>query len=179
VRALHELARLGDPAEAAPRLAALDVDGGLAPAAARHAAALVARDGAALLDAAERLAELDALLVAAEAAHASAVAHREAGRPASARAAAARAALWLASCEGARTPALLGAPEAAGLTPRESEIALLAAGGESSRAIAGRLVISVRTVDNHLASVYRKLGVSSRGDLSDALARLTAHSAAK
>ena len=192
VRALHELARLGDPAEAAPRLAALAgraaslparpqssrpgappparaVDGRFAPLAADHAAALVTGDGAALLDAAERLAAVDALLAAAEAAHAAAAAHREAGRQASARGAAARASLWLASCEGARTPALLGAPDAAGLTRREREIALLAAGGASSREIAERLVLSVRTVDNHLASAYRKLGVARRQDLPAAL----------
>jgi DNA-binding CsgD family transcriptional regulator len=64
---------------------------------------------------------------------------------------------------------MLAAPEAAGLTPREHEIALLAAGGASSREIAGRLVLSVRTVDNHLQNAYRKLGVTRRQDLSGAL----------
>jgi DNA-binding CsgD family transcriptional regulator len=54
---------------------------------------------------------------------------------------------------------------AVGLTPREREIALLAAAGESSREIADRLVISVRTVDNHLQNAYRKLGVTRRQDL--------------
>jgi DNA-binding CsgD family transcriptional regulator len=206
VRALHELARLGDPAAAAPRLAALAgtrtsevlvpaaedagvasaegarivgadgarVDGAFAGIAADHAAALVARDGAALLDAAERFADLDALLLAAEAAHAADAAHREGGREASARAAAARAALWLGGCEGAQPPTMLGAPDAAGLTRREREIALLAARGASSREIADRLVISVRTVDNHLASAYRKLGVSRREDLDAALSRPSA-----
>jgi len=64
---------------------------------------------------------------------------------------------------------MLGTPEAADLTPREREIALLAAAGSSSRQIAGRLVISVRTVDNHLQSAYRKLGVSRREDLARVL----------
>jgi DNA-binding CsgD family transcriptional regulator len=165
VRALHELCRLGEPA--APeleRLAAV-VDGSFAATAAAHAAALVAGDGAALLDVAERFAAGEALLVAAEAADAAALAHREAGRAASARAAAARAALWLTQCERARPPTLLATAEAADLTPREREIALLAAGGASSREIAGRLVISVRTVDNHLQNAYRKLGVASRREL--------------
>jgi DNA-binding CsgD family transcriptional regulator len=49
--------------------------------------------------------------------------------------------------------------------PREREIALLAAAGASSRDIADRLVISVRTVDNHLQNAYRKLGVTRRQDL--------------
>ena len=30
--------------------------------------------------------------------------------------------------------------------------------------------MSTRTVDNHLRSAYRKLGISSRGDLAGALA---------
>jgi DNA-binding CsgD family transcriptional regulator len=60
---------------------------------------------------------------------------------------------------------MLAAPETAELTPREREIALLAAAGASSRQIAGRLVISVRTVDNHLRNAYRKLGVTRRQDL--------------
>ena len=64
-----------------------------------------------------------------------------------------------------------GAAQETELTPREREIALLAAGGASSRQIAGRLVISVRTVDNHLQSAYRKLGVARRQDLPRALGR--------
>jgi DNA-binding CsgD family transcriptional regulator len=171
VRALHDLCRLGDPAAAAPPLARLagSVDGPYAGVAAAHAAALVAGDGAALLAAAERLAELDALLVAAEAALAAAAAHREAGLPSSARVAEARAAGWLESCEDARPPTLPGPRRAAGLTAREREVALLAAGGTSSREIADRLVLSVRTVDNHLQNAYRKLGVTSRQELPSAL----------
>jgi DNA-binding CsgD family transcriptional regulator len=167
VRALHELCRLGDPASAAPELARLAdrVDGPFAATAAAHAAALVAGDGVALLEVAERFAAGEALLVAAEAADAAAAAHRGAGRLSSARAAAARAALWLTKCEGARPPTMLAVPEAVDLTPREREIALLAAAGASSREIASRLVISVRTVDNHLQNAYRKLGVTGRQDL--------------
>jgi DNA-binding CsgD family transcriptional regulator len=167
VRALHALCRFGDAAAATAELSVLAtrVDGPFAAVAAAHAQALVAGDGEALLDVAERFAAADALLVAAEAADAAARAHRAAGRDDSARRAAARSAVWLEQCEGARPPTLLAAPEAAGLTPREREIALLAAAGSSSRQIAGRLVISVRTVDNHLQNAYRKLGVSRREDL--------------
>jgi hypothetical protein len=135
VRALHELCRLGDPATAAPELARLagSVDGPFAATAAAHATALAAGDGAALLEVAERFAAADALLVAAEAADAAAAALRDAGRLSSARAAAARAALWLTGCEGARPPTMLAAPEAVDLTPREREIALLAAAGRAAR----------------------------------------------
>ncbi|QOR70368.1 hypothetical protein IM660_17505 [Ruania alkalisoli] len=59
--------------------------------------------------------------------------------------------------------------EPAHLTRREREVAILAAGGMTSRAIAQRLVLSVRTVDSHLAGAYRKLGVCSRERLAEAL----------
>lgn len=51
------------------------------------------------------------------------------------------------------------------LTAREREIAGLAAAGLSSRAIADRLTLSVRTVDSHLSRVFTKLGVRSRQQL--------------
>ncbi|GLZ81451.1 LuxR family transcriptional regulator [Actinorhabdospora filicis] len=52
-----------------------------------------------------------------------------------------------------------------GLTEREREVARLASLGHSSREIAAALVVSVRTVDNQLRSVYRKLGLRGRGEL--------------
>jgi DNA-binding CsgD family transcriptional regulator len=52
------------------------------------------------------------------------------------------------------------------LTPRELDVARLAALGLPSRELGDRLGISVRTVDNHLGSVYGKLGIGSRSDLS-------------
>jgi len=55
------------------------------------------------------------------------------------------------------------------LTARERDIATLAAQGESSRAIAERLFLSLRTVNNHLQNAYSKLGVSSRRQLAEAL----------
>jgi DNA-binding NarL/FixJ family response regulator len=53
------------------------------------------------------------------------------------------------------------------LTSREVEIATLAARGLASSTIAGRLYLSVRTVDNHLASIYTKLGIHHRQDLAE------------
>jgi DNA-binding NarL/FixJ family response regulator len=55
------------------------------------------------------------------------------------------------------------------LTRRELEVARLAASGMTDRDIADALVVSVRTVESHLASTYRKLGISSRQELRDAL----------
>jgi DNA-binding CsgD family transcriptional regulator len=55
------------------------------------------------------------------------------------------------------------------LTAREDEIARLAASGLSNQEIARRLLISVRTVENHLHRVFRKLGVDNRAGMSRAL----------
>jgi non-specific serine/threonine protein kinase len=60
------------------------------------------------------------------------------------------------------------------LTRREREIARQVADGASNRAIAERLVISVRTVESHVESLMRKLGVSSRTRVAAALADETA-----
>lgn len=59
--------------------------------------------------------------------------------------------------------------DTATLTNRESEVAHLAARRIRSREIADELGLSVRTVDNHLARAFAKLGVSSRDELPEAL----------
>ncbi len=56
------------------------------------------------------------------------------------------------------------------LTRRELEIARLAAAGTSDRDIAAALVVSVRTVESHLATVYRKLNIAGRRQLRDVIA---------
>ncbi|MGH3388428.1 MAG: LuxR C-terminal-related transcriptional regulator [Actinomadura sp.] len=53
-------------------------------------------------------------------------------------------------------------PVAPGLTPREIEIMILISGGLSNRGIADRLVISEKTVKNHVHSIYKRLGAEDR-----------------
>ncbi|MFC6082792.1 response regulator transcription factor [Sphaerisporangium aureirubrum] len=47
------------------------------------------------------------------------------------------------------------------LTPREEQVLELVAAGLSRRLAARRLRVSIRTVDKHLETIYRKLGVNS------------------
>ncbi len=55
------------------------------------------------------------------------------------------------------------------LSDREREIATLALEGHSNLDIAGKLHITHKTVEKHLASAYRKLGITSRAGLRDRL----------
>lgn len=76
-------------------------------------------------------------------------------------------------CEGAWTPALI--PQeilAPSLTPRQREVAGLVALGLSNREVAGKLYVSLRTVENHLYQVYAKLDVSDRKGLARRLCAL-------
>ena len=166
--ALHDVARLGAPAGVRERLGELAglLEGRLGPLLAASAAALAARDGAALDRVAAAFEDLGALLLAAEAAAAAAHAHQAAARDARANASRERAAALAAACEGARTPGLGPDAQTSVLTRREREAAMLAAAGTSSREIAARLGLSVRTVDNYLGRAYAKLGLTSRTELA-------------
>jgi DNA-binding CsgD family transcriptional regulator len=55
------------------------------------------------------------------------------------------------------------------LSPRENEIALLAAAGHTNRDIAAKLYLSDRTVKYHIGHVMRKLEIASRRQLRDVL----------
>lgn len=71
----------------------------------------------------------------------------------------------------ARARALLGAADesppslAQQLTHAELRVALLIGRGATNAAASETLVLSVRTVDAHLRSIYRKLGIRSRSEL--------------
>jgi len=55
------------------------------------------------------------------------------------------------------------------LTPSERSVAELAAEGPTNREVAQALFVTQRTVEVHLTSIYRKLGISSRSQLAGAL----------
>jgi predicted ATPase/DNA-binding CsgD family transcriptional regulator len=65
-----------------------------------------------------------------------------------------------------RDPANLPPASQRPLTNREQEIAALVVEGLTNTQVAQRLVISPRTVDAHVASIYAKRGVSSRAQLA-------------
>ncbi len=158
--------RLGAAEHAAERLEGLAarVEGELVPAMARHARALASGDAMALERVASHYERMGAMLLAAEAAANAHRAYLGQGRQRLARVAASRAALLATNCPGVRTPPLIQLSPVP-LTARELEIARLAAEGMSSRQLAERLGISVRTVDNHLGTIYAKIGVRGRAEL--------------
>ena len=71
-----------------------------------------------------------------------------------------------------RGPRPATAANPAGLTSRETEVLGLLAAGLSNTEIAARLVLSGRTVDNHVSAILRKLGAHTRGEASAQAARL-------
>jgi DNA-binding CsgD family transcriptional regulator len=56
------------------------------------------------------------------------------------------------------------------LTPSERRVTDLATEGMSNKEIAQALFVTLRTVEMHLSNAYRKLDISSREQLSAALA---------
>lgn len=165
--ALHDLARLGGPAErddaaaALARVAAVS-DSPLVEAHATQAAALADGSVAGLVEAGRAYADMGALVDAAECWAEVARRSDDAREAADARR---RVAELRARGEDMVTP-LLGAPSGgAALTEREEEIVELLVAGATRQEVADRLVVSVRTVDSHLQRVYRKLGVRGREEL--------------
>ena len=75
-----------------------------------------------------------------------------------------------ARCHGERRVAGVGPRRSAqGLTPQEEQITALVVDGCSNQEVARELSLSAKTVEYHLTRVYKKLGVSSRGELRELL----------
>ena len=167
----HDLARLGDAAEAVRILNDLDLPPSWAVGAAyrSHAAAAAAGDPAELETCARLFDSMGMSLLAAEAAAGAAAAWRAAGRASAGQRAATSAAAFVEPCGSPATPALAMAGRAGAVSSREREVAALAAEGLANKAIAERLGVSERTVENHLQRSYLKLGVRGREELADHL----------
>ncbi|GIG21103.1 LuxR family transcriptional regulator [Cellulomonas chitinilytica] len=80
------------------------------------------------------------------------------------------AAAWAANAEQQRDGLGVGSGRPSTLTPSERRVAELAGSGLTNGAVAARLAISPKTVEAHLASAYRKLGIRSRAELGRWLA---------
>jgi DNA-binding CsgD family transcriptional regulator len=167
--ALHVAALLGAPACVADRLAELAGrhPGPLRQAYAEHAAGVVKHDGVVLDRAAHAFATLGAYPFAAQAATDAARAHAAAGHRSHAVLASERSRAYAARCPGFRPLEPLDPPDVPALTERERQVAQLAAAGLANAEIAGRLVLSVRTVETHLSNVYAKVGRSGRTALQE------------
>ncbi|WP_344377982.1 LuxR C-terminal-related transcriptional regulator [Agromyces tropicus] len=167
---LHHVARFGSrthTARAADRLEELAAATGAVEVAGRaaHARAEAEARPGDLRAAAAEWERVGSRLYAAEALASAGRAARADGRGREATADLRQATALAAACEGARTPLLRFAEGTEPLTPREREVASLAAQGLSSNEIAARLFLSPRTVNNHLQSTYGKLGIRGRREL--------------
>jgi DNA-binding CsgD family transcriptional regulator len=171
---LHDAARLGHPEDVVDRLDAVAdrIEGDLATTRAAHARALVERDAPALEEVSVAFETMGAQLLAAEAAADAAVAWSKRGRHRQSAACENRADALAARCTGAVTPALQNVEGRTGLSRAERRVALLAANGRSNKEIAEHLVVSYRTIENQLSSVYKKLGITSRKEIADAMKQL-------
>ncbi|MHA7282210.1 helix-turn-helix transcriptional regulator [Arthrobacter sp. TMS2-4] len=163
---LELLAVLGDTARAW-RLAELadQFEGSEAQVLSRYAHALADRDADALLAVADRAEGLQKIPLAAEASARAMRLFEEQGDGRARRMALRSVRHRQSMLEGVlphEDGDLRGAHE---LTAREREIARLAAGGATNRAIAEALVLSTRTVEGHLYRIYGKLGITTREEL--------------
>ena len=164
--ALHDAVRLGYPELVIEDLRRIDASRGahLIELMRQHAEGLIDEDPEALHGIAVSFGRAGGWLFAAECFAQTSVLFSSRGQETEAVRAAALSAAWESMCEEPVTPALRD--RSRGLSERELEVGLDAAAGKSSPEIAEARFISRRTVDNHLRSVYRKLGVGGREDLA-------------
>jgi len=152
-------------------------EGEFIAAAYAHARASADLDAEALLRVAPRLAAIELFAGAVDAAAEAAWLFRSAGKRENERKATLMIARWSAGLSGYRN---YGFSRRAGeLTEREWSVAEAAAGRQRSKEIAARLGVSVRTVDNHLNNIYRKLGVANRDELRDEIEGMLAEDAGR
>ena len=158
-----------------PRLRELEaiVDGPRVGLATRFAEALHDGDAAELAAVSEDFERMGDLVAAVDAAAHAAIGFRRQDLRGSALGSSTRADALAQQCSGASTPALRQAIERLPLTDREREreIVMLLADGLSSRAVAERLTLSVRTVESHIYRAMMKTDTSSRDELVNLIPR--------
>lgn len=166
----HDVVRLGHPGAVIDDLRALPPMPGahLLDVMRAHAEALLTEDPIALGEGARRFCGFGAALLAAEAWAQLSSILEDRGEPQTGSRAALLSIACQMRCERPNTPALRARPTL--VTKREADMAMAAASGRTSPEIAKSRFVSVRTVDNHLSSVYRKLGISGREELRSVLA---------
>ena len=94
--------------------------------------------------------------------------HRRAGRPAYTPREIALAHLVLGQVDWLHEHAPSPAAKADGLsrlTPREREVLIHLLGGDSKQQIAAKLGLSAHTIGDYLKAIYKRLGVTTRGEL--------------
>jgi DNA-binding CsgD family transcriptional regulator len=157
--AVHDAARFGAARDAAQRVDDLAAAFGasLAPAMAAHVHALDERDAEGFAAASRQLTAVGCWRWAGEAATSAATEFGAEGLRARAEEQS-RAARELAAKAEQRVDVATRAALAA-LTAREREVAALAARGETDKAIAAVLGVSIRTVETHLHRAYAKLAL--------------------
>ena len=157
----------------APRLRELEaiVEGPRVTLAARFAEALRDSDAAELAAVSEDFERMGDLVAAVDAAAHAAIGFRRQDLRGSALGSSTRADALAQQCSGASTPALRQAIERLPLTDREREIVMLLADGLSSRAVAERLTLSLRTVESHIYRAMMKTDTSSRDELVNLIPR--------
>lgn len=174
-RLLHGLVRLGLAANVAQRLEALASisDSKLVAAMSEHALAATVDDPNRLVAVAEVFAVMGAVMLAAEILAEASSAYERRGESTLAAAASVRSTAFLRQCDTPLQANVFRLPTITPLSAREREVAYFAAEGASNKELADRLSLSTRTVENHMSSVFSKLGVLNRLELKAVIAAST------
>lgn len=173
IEALHLATRIHADASVAEslRVIATEVTTSAGDLAARHAGALVDGDGAALLAISEEFEKRRQLSVALEVANDAVRFLRRSDDAERARNRIERLSALGTHALVVRQYAVSGRPasmlDGFGLTKRERTVAEFVAQGASNAEIGKLLGVSTRTAESHVQNIYRKLGVTSRGQLRD------------
>lgn len=165
--ALHHATRFGDRTAAA-RLSqlAMELDGDLVVLYAEHAVALTNSNVDQLVAVSERFEDIGVLLSAVDSAAQAVARYEQAGTRGVAADLACRVSDLARRCGGVTTPAIRSVARPLPLSSREYEIASLVAEGLSNRDIAGRLGMSIRTVEGHIYRACNKVGAGDRDELA-------------